>query len=104
MGSFKSAIENCYALWGDCVFKRFSGGIWRDQFLGGIYDAQMISVDLLNDRQIKILKTQKNKIKKSTEKLFSGDHFDEYVRLSTNTPKRIKYRVEKIFKMLLGLI
>lgn len=47
---FSTSLKRCKALWGDDSFKRPSANSnTRDQFLSGLYDAQMISVSSLSE-------------------------------------------------------
>ncbi len=50
---FNRSISGCEKIWGSNAFKRPYGNIWRDQFISGLYDAQMIGVDNLNDAELK---------------------------------------------------
>jgi hypothetical protein len=76
---------------------RFS---FRDQFLASIYDAQMIAVDLLSATELAKLHKSKPAVLQATKKLFSDKRFEESVRASTNTPSRIRYRIESVVNML----
>ncbi|WP_046245759.1 DUF262 domain-containing protein [Hymenobacter terrenus] len=97
---FKRAIEACEQIWGDNAFKRPYANIWRDQFISGMYDAEMIAVDGLTDAEL--LRAIKNatKITTDTKLLFDDIAFDEAVRQATNQNRRIKYRVERIVEVL----
>ncbi|MGE8245100.1 MAG: DUF262 domain-containing protein [Stenotrophomonas maltophilia] len=101
--SFARAIDACQAIWGTHAFKRPAGGGWRDQFLNGVYDAQMLAVDELTDQQIQSLANSNIAVLNATELLFSSVKFDRATREATNTPGRIKYRVEQVLEMLTDL-
>lgn len=98
--SFNNALENCNAIWGENAFRRYTAGSFRDQFLASIYDAQMIAVDSLSPATIAKLKSKKSAILAATKKLFSDKRFEEAVRSSTNTPSRVRYRIEAIINLL----
>lgn len=97
---FKSALDRCQELWGDDTFKRYTANGFRDQFLAAIYDAQMIAVDSLSTAAFNKLRTKKAAVLNSTKALFADARFEEAVRASTNTPSRVRYRIEKVIEML----
>jgi len=82
------------------AFHRYSGDSFRDQFLASIYDAQMIAVDLLSPSELNNARNNKPALLKATKGLFSDKRFEESVRASTNTPSRVRYRIESVVKML----
>lgn len=98
--AFNKALENCKVLWGEDAFRRYSAGGFRDQFLASIYDAQMIAVDLLSTAEIANVLKKKSALLQATKKLFSDKRFEESVRASTNTPSRVRYRIESVVNML----
>ena len=100
---FQDAIERTAQLWGDVAFQRWDGQKWRQQALAGLYDAQMIASSLLSRAQINVISAKHHELLDATKGLFSSSEFEESVRLGTNTPSRIKYRIEKVREMLLGL-
>lgn len=100
---FLIALMRCESLWGDSAFKRFAGTAFRDQFLAAIYDAEMIAASGLTQKRFDQLKTQKQSVVAATKKLFSDVRFEESVRAATNTPSRVRYRVEKMKEMLAGI-
>jgi len=79
---FKEAISRTAKFWGDVAFQRWDGQRWRNQALAGLYDAQIIA---------------------ATQELFEDSAFEESVRLGTNTPARLHYRVQAVHQMLLDL-
>lgn len=103
VGKFESAIGFCERLWGDQAFKRPEGDGWRDQMLAGMYDAQMLSVAKLTEDNVQTIAPRKPELLNQTRALFSDPEFEKAVRTGTNTPQRIRYRVEKTLEMLLGL-
>lgn len=98
--AFGNALQRCEALWGSNAFKRFTGLAYRDQFLAAIFDAEMIAASELSEKSFKQLTTKKVAIDKATRKLFEDTKFEEAVRASTNTPSRVKYRIEAVKNML----
>jgi hypothetical protein len=98
---FNEAIDRTAALWGEVAFQRWDGTRWRQQALAGLYDAQMIAATLMTDAQIQVAATKQNRIVEATRKLFSDSDFEETVRIGTNTPSRIKSRIERVYNLLL---
>lgn len=101
---FSRAIGWCESLWGNHAFQRFDGQQWRDQMIGGVYDAEMIAVDSLSDDQLRILGDRKDRVLNKTAQLFSDPQFDGAVRLSTNTSARVRYRIERMSDLLESLV
>lgn len=100
---FQRAIEGVASLWGDNAFKRPEGQGWRDQTLAGMYDAQMQAVDLVSDEQLANAVQHHHGVLQITRTLFEDDEFDKSVRTGTNTPARIRYRVESVAAVLSGV-
>lgn len=97
---FGGAITRCRQLWADHAFKRPDGPGWRDQMLAGMYDAQMLSVSLISEKAYAKAASSKPAVLQRTRDLFKDEEFEEAVRVGTNTPARIKYRVNKMKEML----
>lgn len=102
--AFVRALNASAELWDDVAFQRFDGRQWRDQILGGVYDAQMIAIDALTDREIRALARKREDVVEQTKELFGDEHYDASVRTSTNTPSRLKYRVERTIDMLQSIL
>ena len=100
INSFNSALAGCERIWGKYAFQRSEGSIWRDQFLAGMYDAEMLAVTQLSRSDVSKLENASARIVVQTKKLFKDKKFEEAVRTGTNTPARISYRVESILEML----
>jgi Protein of unknown function DUF262 len=98
--SFNSSISFCEQVWGKFAFKRANDGVWREQFLTGMYDAQMIAADLLTENQKKFAILNREKVIEKTINLFRNEEFNSAVRVGTNTPSRIRFRVNEISKIL----
>lgn len=98
--AFGSAMERCEAIWGDHAFKRPEGEGWRDQTLAGMYDAQMLAVSQITPVQFSHAATVRNQVVNATRVAFHDSSFDSAVRTGTNTPSRIKLRVETVRQIL----
>lgn len=98
---FSTALERCNELWGVDSFKRpTTNSNTRDQFLSGLYDAQMIAVTSLSTTTYQRVLKKVTEVRRETKALFRDARFDEAVRRSTNSPSRVKYRVEKMINLL----
>ncbi|MEU9406275.1 DUF262 domain-containing protein [Streptomyces sp. NPDC048281] len=97
--TFLRALEACEGIWGRYAFKRPEGNGWRDQMLSGMYDAQMVAVSLVDDKRIASLVRHGEEVVSRTRELFEDRYFNEAVRLSTNTPSRVTYRIEKVLQL-----
>ena len=104
VAAFTSAIGRVEKLWGDRAFKRWDGDQWRQQALAGLYDAQMIACDQITASQFDQLRKNSKRVIGETRKLFADEGFEEAVRLGTNTPSRMKYRVKGTLDSLTGLL
>ncbi|WP_197418977.1 MULTISPECIES: DUF262 domain-containing protein [unclassified Sphingomonas] len=103
MAPFAQAISRCGLIWGENAFQRWDGQKWRQQALAGLYDAQMIAVTILTDAEVHSLLGKEGEIEEATKALFDKADFEEAVRLGTNTPSRIKLRIEQTYNMLISL-
>ena len=100
---FQETIERTAQLWGSVAFQRWDGQRWRQQALAGLFDAEMIAGSLLSDGQIKAAAARRDDVIEATKDLFSDSNFEEAVRLGTNTPSRIKFRIDRTRDMLLSI-
>ena len=98
--AFRSSLTACEEIWGDKAFRRFERGQWRDQMLGGMYDAQMIAVDTFDDAEKATLARRATRVLASTQELFNDPAFETAVRTSTNTPSRLSYRTQQMITLL----
>ena len=98
--SFSRAVAACEQLWGENAFKRPEGNGWRDQLLAGMFDAQMLSVAKVPDAKLAQVALKVDALIEGTRSLFDDPEFEKAVRTGTNTPARIKYRVEEVTKLL----
>ena len=94
--SFLNCITAAEARWGGWAFKRPN----RDQVIAGLYDAQMIALSELSPKQHSLLIQRRSEVHKATDHLFEDSEFDEAVRLGTNTPARLRTRVQKMMSTL----
>ena len=102
--AFVESITACQAVWGPVAFRRFDRGQWRDQLLGGMYDAQMIAIDSFDRSEKAALAKRSANVVQLTQQLFSDPSFDTAVRTSTNTPSRLLYRVTAMTQALEELL
>lgn len=98
--AFNLAIDRCQSIWGDLAFRRPEGQGWRDQTLAGMYDAQMISAYQVDEATAAKAANNRGKVLEDTRALFDESEFDKSVRTGTNTPQRIRYRVERMKELL----
>lgn len=98
--SFTNAIAVSEAIWGSSAFK------WpgRDQALAGLYDAQMVAIAELGPARGAELIGASSAVQRNTAALFDDAAFEESVRQATNTPARLRNRVERMKSALLDAI
>lgn len=99
---FEQALDRCKSLWGESAFRRYdiASKTHRDQFLSALYDAQMIAVADLSDSNFRSIEKRGDGVRRATKKLFEHPQFDDAIRVSTNTPSRIKLRIEAVKSLL----
>lgn len=100
---YLSALARCSELWGDDAFKRYEAGVIRNQFLAGMYDAQMVAVSRLSATQFQRVITKKAAAINRVKALSSDERFDSSVRVATNNKSNVKYRIEKISDALIEI-
>jgi hypothetical protein len=96
---FAETLGRCAEIWGDLAFKRPENDGWRDQFLAGMYDAQMLAVSKLADGVFERSARKRDRVIAGTRDLFGDPRFEEAVRTGTNTPQRIEYRVNRVLEL-----
>jgi hypothetical protein len=101
--AFETSIARCEQLWGEHAFHRPEGDGWRKQSLAGLYDAQMLGADALTKSEATVLAGRSNAVVKATRDLFKSSDFDKAVREATNTPARVRLRVQELTNMLRAL-
>ena len=97
---FSSSLARCEEILGDHAFKRPEGGGWRDQVLGGLYDAQMIAFSEISSEQFERLRSDPDSTVEAIKGLFRDEEFENAVRVGTNTPSRIRRRIESMIATL----
>lgn len=97
---FRNAIDRCENIWAERAFQRPDGNGWREQMLAGLYDAQMLAAWRLSQAQYEKASADRAQIIENTRLLFQEPEFDKSVRAGTNTPARIRYRVQRMFETL----
>ena len=97
---FSLALERCEILWGLNAFRRYDVKGYRDQFISAVYDAEMVAASELTEPKFRLLKSKKVAVGQATLKLFKDDRFVDSVRVSTNSPSRVIYRISKVKEML----
>lgn len=104
--SFQTNIRRCEQLWGTTAFRRYDPAtkLYRDQFLSALYDAQMVAVSRLSEKNFGKLIPHPKAVIAKTKELFSDSAFDNAIRVSTNTPTRIRHRIEATLKILQSLL
>ncbi|EFC83290.1 protein of unknown function DUF262 [Parafrankia sp. EUN1f] len=102
-GDFNRTLQACEEIWGFDAFKRPDKDGWRDQTLAGMYDSQMVAVSLFTEREIRLLTAAKDDVVAATRELFSDENFEAAVRVATNTPARVKYRIGKMHAAMLKI-
>lgn len=100
---FNTTIARVESLWGAFAFKRPDGVGWRDQALAGMYDAQMIAAASISPGVFEHASQNSEAVIQATRLLFDDSEFDKAVRAGTNTPARIRYRVQRMTEILEGV-
>ena len=98
---FTRAIRACESIWNQLAFRRFDGRQWRDQLIGGVYDAQMVACSLVSDSIINRAIDRSSLVDELLTRAFVDDQeFDASVRIGTNTPSRVRYRINTVRNIL----
>ena len=98
--SFVSTLSRVEQVWGERAFRRWDGQQWRQQALAGLYDAQMITCYQIGQQGFERLRGSPAEVAVATQELFDDPAFEEAVRLGTNTPSRMIYRVQSMLDRL----
>jgi len=101
-GKFLRSIEACKNIWGAHAFKRPAGSGWRDQMLAGMYDAQMVAINECSDSAVQHAVQHRRRVITLTRKAFDDPDFDAAVRQATNTPARMKSRIDTMRGIIVG--
>lgn len=98
---FLRALRGCEDIFGRTAFRRPADIGWRDQFLTGMYDAQMVAVSACSDAEIQDAINNKKNILESIRNEFRNNKiFEAAVREATNTPSRIRERINRVSALL----
>ncbi|WP_405967252.1 DUF262 domain-containing protein [Streptomyces sp. NBC_00015] len=102
--SFLDALDLCQRIWGKNAYRRPTApGVWRDQTLAGMYDAQMVAVSTLSDQQrIHALRSASEIARVTQNEFLTDSQFEKSVRVATNTPSSVVYRIRKVRDILLA--
>lgn len=102
---FETSIGTCHEIWGDYAFERPLGAVgWRNQMISPLYDAQMVSVASLSDRQRQVAVARKNQIVDRTRQLFEDDDFTKSVTRATNNAGSVKKRISSFNGLLSDVV
>lgn len=88
---FIRSLQACEAIFSKQSFRRPGG---RDEALAGMYDAEMVALVKVDDVQITRLSSHRTAVWKQMATLFDDDKFETAVRVGTNTPGRVRFRVK----------
>lgn len=95
--AFHRSLDACETIFGRNAFKRPERGGWRDQAIAGVYDAEMVAFAELSDAELTDARGRRAAVVASVKQLFEGDTaFEQATRQATNTPGRVRYRVEQM--------
>lgn len=96
---FAESIDAAQEIWGESAFKRPG----RNQVLAGLFDAEMVALASMKASSIESAKSRRMEIRDKTERLFAeNSRFEQSVKQATNTPERLKYRIEAMLEVLDG--
>lgn len=98
--SFSEAISACEKLWGPIAFSRVNNAKWRDQFISGVYDAQMVAVSELGIFADDVSRDQAIDAKAAMLKLFQNPAFTKACTQGTNTQTSVRFRVGSVINEL----
>lgn len=98
---FIRSIYYAERLFGPHAFHRPDGTGWRDQFLAGLYDAEMVAISMLDDATLEAL-DQEHALR-MIRKLFQDQEYESAVRTATNTPSKLRRRIRDTRNMLAGV-
>ncbi len=97
--SFESAISAVERIWGSEAFMRPG----RNQSLAGMYDAQMLAVHAVGQECCRVAEIHAGSVREALVKRFEEDSkFEDSVRVATNTPEKLHYRVSVVMDILKG--
>ncbi|RZU49349.1 uncharacterized protein DUF262 [Krasilnikovia cinnamomea] len=94
--SFNECIGAAEAIWELDAFKRPG----RDQALAGLFDAQMVALHEIGRSKHEALIRSRDRVRTESANLFADKYFDEAARIGTNTPARLKKRIDMMLRVL----
>ena len=101
---FLRSIAACEAIFGSNAFRRPAGTGWREQFLTGMFDAEMVACSLSSDADLeRAIKWSDKVVDQLRIKIEYDYQFEASIREATNTPSRIQYRIGLMTNILIGV-
>ena len=95
--SFPVVLSCSEKIFGDKRFKRWvpeSG--WRDQVIGGLFDAEMVSLYNLEERKRHVLEQNSSEFLQHFRSIFLDTEFINSFTSSTNTPSKVLHRIDAV--------
>jgi hypothetical protein len=71
--------------------------------LAAIFDAEMVAASELTEAQFRRIVSVKARLSRHMKDLFADEKFENSVRVSTNTPSKVVYRIGAVKNLLLSL-
>ncbi|OFQ54621.1 DUF262 domain-containing protein [Corynebacterium aurimucosum] len=95
--SFPEILLSSQKIFGRKRFKRWvpeSG--WRDQVIGGLFDAEMVSLYNLKQRERQVLEQNSEEFLAHFRNIFVDTEFVNSFTSSTNTPSKVVHRIDAV--------
>ena len=95
--SFPEVLRCSEKIFGDKRFKRWapeSG--WRNQAIGGLFDAEMVSLYNLGERKRHLLEQNSAEFLEHFTSIFLDVEFIDSFTSSTNTPSKVLHRIDAV--------
>jgi hypothetical protein len=94
---FVRSLNGCISLWGDHSFHKPINQSWREQFIAPLYDAQMLVISELTDKELAKLRNSPELVVEATRNLFDTDkNFVKAVTQATSDSSAISTRVNSL--------
>ena len=94
---FNTAMERAYILFGDNAFrKQVISSKKKSPINRSLFEVWSVVLAKLSDNHFEQLKKQKKQLNRQFISLLNDTEFEEAITRGTNSPKRVKYRFEKI--------
>lgn len=96
--NFPKYIERAEGIWGNHRFQRWDPEkeVWRDRAIMGLFDAQMIAMAGLSDRQYEVLYGRRDEFLYLFKQAFEDSDFVDSVTVSTNTTAFVRLRINTL--------